>query len=100
MGACGKTRVVAQNRRPRPGTTRNGMLANPARFALLRDWFVHGSPTVRPRTGRRRPQIGADAVSPLTTSAFNLPHRLAAKADPYLIADDEKHFAAIAESLD
>ncbi|GAA4480693.1 RNA polymerase recycling motor ATPase HelR [Rhodococcus olei] len=32
-------------------------------------------------------------------SAFDLPERLSAKADPTLIADDEKHFAAIAESL-
>jgi hypothetical protein len=39
-------------------------------------------------------------VSPLTTSAFDLPDRLAAKADPALIADDERHFAAIAESLE
>jgi hypothetical protein len=38
-------------------------------------------------------------VSPLTTSAFDLPDRLAAKADPALIAGDEQHFAAIAESL-
>ncbi len=37
---------------------------------------------------------------PLTTSAFDLPDRLAAKADPALIAGDEKHFAAIAESLE
>jgi DNA helicase IV len=36
----------------------------------------------------------------LTTSAFNLPDRLAAKADPALIAGDERHFAAIAESLE
>ncbi|HWG13051.1 MAG TPA: AAA family ATPase, partial [Streptosporangiaceae bacterium] len=34
------------------------------------------------------------------TSAFDLPGRLAAKADPALIASDEKHFAAIAESLE
>jgi hypothetical protein len=39
-------------------------------------------------------------VSPLTTSAFNLPERLAAKADPGLIAGDERHFAAIAECLE
>jgi hypothetical protein len=39
-------------------------------------------------------------VSPLTTSAFDLPDRLAAKADPDLIAADEQHFAAIAESLE
>jgi hypothetical protein len=35
----------------------------------------------------------------LNGSAFDLPERLAAKADPALIAGDEKHFAAIAESL-
>jgi len=39
-------------------------------------------------------------VNSLTTSAFDLPDRLAAKADPALIADDEQHFAAIAESLE
>ncbi|MCM2388992.1 RNA polymerase recycling motor ATPase HelR [Streptomyces albipurpureus] len=38
-------------------------------------------------------------MTPLTTSAFDLPDRLAAKADPQLIADDERHFAAIAECL-
>ncbi len=35
-----------------------------------------------------------------TDSAFDLPDRLAAKADPTLIADDEKHFAALADSLE
>ena len=39
-------------------------------------------------------------MNPLTTSAFDLPDRLARKADPALIAGDEKHFAAIAESLE
>ena len=39
-------------------------------------------------------------MNPLTTSAFDLPGRLAAKADPALIAGDEQHFAAIAESLE
>ncbi len=39
-------------------------------------------------------------MNPLTTSAFDLPDRLAAKADPALIAGDEQHFAAIAESLE
>ena len=39
-------------------------------------------------------------MNPLTTSAFDLPDHLAAKADPALIAADERHFAAIAESLD
>jgi DNA helicase IV len=38
-------------------------------------------------------------VTPLTTSAFDLPDHLAAKADPALIAADEQHFSAIADSL-
>ncbi len=37
---------------------------------------------------------------PVTTTAFNLPDHLVAKADPALIADDERHFTAIAESLE
>ena len=37
---------------------------------------------------------------PLHTSAFDLPDHLAAKADPALVAADERHFAAIAESLE
>ncbi|MFF9624430.1 RNA polymerase recycling motor ATPase HelR [Streptomyces griseosporeus] len=36
----------------------------------------------------------------LTTSAFDLPERLAAKADPALIAADERHFAAVARCLE
>ena len=39
-------------------------------------------------------------MNPLTSSAFDLPHHLTAKADPRLIAGDERHFAAIAESLE
>ena len=35
-----------------------------------------------------------------TTSVFDLPARLAAKADPTLIAGDEQQFAAIADSLE
>src|SRR5690348_2583727 len=54
----------------------------------------------RTRTRAARDSNGADAVNSLTTSAFDLPDRLAAKADPALIADDEQHFAAIAESLE
>jgi hypothetical protein len=38
-------------------------------------------------------------VTPVTTSAFNLPERLAAKADPAMIAGDELHLAAVAEGL-
>ncbi|GAA3469403.1 RNA polymerase recycling motor ATPase HelR [Nonomuraea roseola] len=36
----------------------------------------------------------------LTTSAFDLPDHLAPKADPALIAGDEQHFAAIAQTLE
>jgi hypothetical protein len=36
----------------------------------------------------------------LTTSVFDVPDRLAHKADPMLIGDDELHFAAIAKSLE
>jgi DNA helicase IV len=39
-------------------------------------------------------------VNPLTTSAFDLPGHLVAKAGPALIARDEQHFAAIATSLE
>ena len=39
-------------------------------------------------------------MNALILSAFDLPDHLAAKADPTLIADDEQHFAAIAESLE
>jgi hypothetical protein len=35
-----------------------------------------------------------------TASAFDLPEHLSAKADPALIADDERHFASIAASLE
>ncbi|MEU9846436.1 RNA polymerase recycling motor ATPase HelR [Streptomyces sp. NPDC047985] len=39
-------------------------------------------------------------MKPLTTSAFDLPDRLAPKADPALISGDERHFATIAQCLD
>jgi hypothetical protein len=39
-------------------------------------------------------------VTPLTTSAFDLPDRLAHKAAPALIAGDEQHFAAVADCLE
>lgn len=39
-------------------------------------------------------------MNPATTSAFDLPDHLAAKGDPAMIAADEEHFAAIAESLE
>ncbi|MFF1767874.1 RNA polymerase recycling motor ATPase HelR [Streptomyces sp. NPDC058249] len=39
-------------------------------------------------------------MKPLTTSVFDLPDHLSPKAAPSLIADDEQHFAALAESLE
>ncbi len=39
-------------------------------------------------------------MNPVPTSAFDLPDNLASKSDPRLIAGDEQHFAAIAESLE
>ncbi|SDD59112.1 RNA polymerase recycling motor ATPase HelR [Glycomyces harbinensis] len=39
-------------------------------------------------------------MQPATSSAFQLPANLSAKADPKLIADDERHFAAIGASLE
>jgi hypothetical protein len=39
-------------------------------------------------------------VTSATTQAFALPERLAAKADPALIGDDEQHLAAIAAALE
>ncbi|MBO4269363.1 RNA polymerase recycling motor ATPase HelR [Microbispora triticiradicis] len=38
-------------------------------------------------------------MNPLTASAFDLPDHLSHKTGPELIAEDERHFAAIAESL-
>lgn len=38
-------------------------------------------------------------MNPQATSLFELPDNLAAKADPALIADDERHFADITRSL-
>jgi uncharacterized protein YlxW (UPF0749 family) len=39
-------------------------------------------------------------VNPVRTSAFDLPRHLAGKADPALIDADERHFAAVAQSLE
>ncbi|WP_371578631.1 RNA polymerase recycling motor ATPase HelR [Streptomyces sp. NBC_01314] len=45
--------------------------------------------------------FGADEVTPPTIpSAFDLPDRLSAKADPALIAADERYFAALAACLE
>jgi len=57
----------------------------------------HGRST---RQGAVGPAVRSELnVNSLTTSAFDLPGRLAAKADPALIGGDERHFAAIAETL-
>ena len=37
---------------------------------------------------------------PVTTTVFNLPEHLVAKADPAMIASDEQHLAAVAECLE
>jgi DNA helicase IV len=42
----------------------------------------------------------SSSPNPLTASAFDLPDRLNAKADPTLIAEDERHFATLAECLE
>ncbi|WP_435738165.1 RNA polymerase recycling motor ATPase HelR [Cellulosimicrobium sp. PMB13] len=39
-------------------------------------------------------------MNPLATSAFDLPDRLSPKADPALIAEDERHLADIARTLE
>ncbi|HEX5532803.1 MAG TPA: hypothetical protein VFX33_03585, partial [Actinomycetales bacterium] len=39
-------------------------------------------------------------MTPSTTSVFDLPDRLAHKADPRLVTGDERHFAAIADALE
>jgi DNA helicase IV len=39
-------------------------------------------------------------VNPVTATVFDLPDHLSAKADPALIAADERQFAAIAETLE
>ncbi len=44
--------------------------------------------------------VDGSGGGPATTSVFALPDDLSRKADPALIAGDERHFAAIAESLE
>ncbi|MCA0143766.1 RNA polymerase recycling motor ATPase HelR [Blastococcus sp. LR1] len=55
-----------------------------------------------PETRPAPPPNGTNRIGarPLTSTAFALPENLVAKADPTLIAEDEKHFAAIAETLE
>ena len=50
---------------------------------------------------RQDPGLAAESLAvTVCANVFDLPRRLAAKADPTLIAGDEKQFAAIAESLE
>src|SRR3954453_497152 len=96
----------------------------PLRVAPSRSWVVLGGGRTRTTVGRphcrpdrsspavlnvqRRRGLAARplswprimAVDARTTSAFDLPDQLARKADRALIAQDEVHFAAIAESLE
>ncbi len=51
----------------------------------------------RPRTIRKS---GEKDVSTATTTTFNLPEHLVAKADPALIAGDEQHLETVAHSLE
>jgi hypothetical protein len=46
------------------------------------------------------PRTPTDPTAPATTSAFALPDRLARKADPSLVADDDRHFVAVAATLE
>jgi hypothetical protein len=66
---------------------------------------THSSPFLIYSAPRGLPQDPGYAsqslnVTSLTTSAFDLPDRLIAKASPALIALDEQHFAAIAGRLE
>ena len=101
-GACGKTRVVPHNRWPGPEPAEMGVAKCVCccRRTGARGRRNHWQDSRCGCRHRTYPGFGADAVNPLTTSAFDLPDRLAAKADPALIAGDEQHFAAIAESLE
>ena len=83
-----------------PGHEIGEALASP-----LSTYSATGGLRQDPRRARRIADRGHDSANwsrrdPLTTSAFDLPDHLAPKADPALIAGDEQHFAAIAESLE
>ncbi len=78
MGACGKPLVMPQNCGPMPEPTEMGV----REMRLLLSTY------------------GCGKVETVATSAFALPDHLNHKADPALIAGDERHFAAIAESLE
>lgn len=58
-----------------------------------------GGPVAGPAAGGAGGRAAGDTAPP-TSSVFDLPDQLAAKADPALIGRDEQHFAAMAESLE
>ncbi|GFH66555.1 DNA helicase [Streptomyces rutgersensis] len=74
-GPCGKAPCAGQNHGPFPFPPKRVM---------------HAVPT---------PLSGPPAASPAAATAFALPDRLAAKADPALTARDERHFAAVSAAL-
>src|SRR5690606_116051 len=86
--------VVPHNRRPRRELAQTG--GRDMRVPPPRTGVQERLSACRGRTNR----IGADFVTPLTTSAFDLPDNLSHQADPALIARDERQFAAIAENLE
>ncbi|QEO15585.1 AAA family ATPase [Agromyces intestinalis] len=69
----------------------------PATFRIPRQGGLAARPPAwRILVGRPIPAL----EHALITTPFALPDRLAAKADPALIADDERHFGAIADRLE
>jgi DNA helicase IV len=92
-GACGKSQVVSQNRRPKVRSPRSCLAGH---WPNVCDSVTQADPAERPQ---RCYSIGAADVNLVATSAFALPDRLTAKADPTLIAGDEQQFAAIGHSL-
>ncbi|MGB2570988.1 RNA polymerase recycling motor ATPase HelR [Micromonospora citrea] len=84
--------------RPTTGGRHPATTPRAARPACPPDDPCAGPARTRPHC--QRPQIGADDVDHRTISVFDLPDRLSPKAEPALIARDEEHFAAIAQSLE
>jgi DNA helicase IV len=68
--------------------------------------IAHGGACGKTPIARQNPGLAAPpsflhrGAEDVNTRAFHLPDHLQAKADPALIAADERHFAAIAETLE
>ncbi len=83
---------------PRPGRRRKGPRPLPfSRYSRV------GALWQGPRPGAQSPaetplDRPGETLSLMATSPFDLPPRLTSKADPALIAGDERHFAAVADS--